>query len=126
MTDIFLNGKADEAYAVYTPASRHEPIAEKILNIENKKEGHVEYITEPDVQGLISELIPLYISAKVRLILLRAFSAENAARAIAMHEATDNAKDLVDSLVLLRNKIRQANITEEIIEIISSVNAMKG
>jgi F-type H+-transporting ATPase subunit gamma len=45
---------------------------------------------------------------------------------MAMHESTDNAKELLEDLVIKRNKIRQENITEEIIDIISAVNAMKG
>ena len=123
---IFLSGKIDEVYAVYTTPLRHEPVIEKILNVERKNNERVEYITEPDREKILDRLIPLYVSAKIGIILLRSFAAENSSRTMAMHEATNNAKDLLDDLVLARNKIRQGGITTEIIDIISAVNAMKG
>jgi F-type H+-transporting ATPase subunit gamma len=58
--------------------------------------------------------------------MLNAFASEHGQRVVAMSEASDNARELRDALVLLRNKLRQAGITTELIEIISSVGAMKG
>jgi F-type H+-transporting ATPase subunit gamma len=74
----------------------------------------------------LEELLPLYISSKIGNILLSAFTAEHSTRVIAMQEATDNAKDLREDLIILRNKMRQADITGELIEVISSVEALKG
>ena len=62
----------------------------------------------------------------MRCVLLGAFAAEHSARVIAMSEATNNAKELLDGLVLTRNKTRQANITREIIEVISASDALRG
>jgi len=62
----------------------------------------------------------------MKLIFLEALTLEHSARSIAMRTATDNAKELLEGLILLRNKVRQANITQEILEIISSTEALKG
>lgn len=56
---------------------------------------------------------------------MQAFVSEHAARSMAMRSATDNANDLLKGLILLRNKVRQANITQEITEIISSAEALR-
>lgn len=129
LTDVFLKARADEVYMVYTgfiSGSRHKTVAEKILNVEIAPGERTEYITEPGIDKILENLVPLYITAKVRHIMLNAFASEQAQRVIAMSEASDNARELKDSLVLLRNKLRQASITTELIEIISSSGAMKG
>jgi len=126
---IFLSGQADEVYMVYTnfeSAARRRLVLEKILNIEKKTGEKAEYITEPDLASLLDEIIPLYFINKIRMVILSAFTAEHATRVMAMNEATKNAKDLLEDLVLLRNKMRQAQITVELIELISSANAMRG
>ena len=126
---MFLSGKADEVYVVYAKHgsdSRYRPVVEKLLNVESHGGTRVDYLLEPDIQGILDALIPLYISSKVKNILLNAFTAEHSTRVMAMNEATKNAEELLEDLVLLRNKMRQASITTEIIEVISSVEALKG
>ena len=59
-------------------------------------------------------------------MLLESFTSEHASRLMAMRTATENAKELLTGLILLRNKVRQANITREIIEIVSAAEALKG
>lgn len=130
LISAFLSGTADEVYFVYTKfisAARIQPLIEKILNVEltPNAEG-VEYLIEPGTEKIIDEVMPLYVSAKLKNILLNVFASENSARVIAMHEATDNAKDLLDNLILLRNKMRQADITREIIEVVSAADALRG
>jgi len=129
LTGIFISGKASGVYIAYThfkTALVHEPRVEKILNIEPLPGPKTEYILEPDITSILNEIIPRYISMRLRLIILEAFTAEHSARTVAMKTATDNARDLLQGLVLLRNKVRQANITQEIMEIISSSEALKG
>ena len=126
---MFLDGKADEVYAAYTrfdSTLHHKPVIEKLLNIESSETGGVEYIAEPDMRSVLDELLSWYIHEKIRLIMLNSFTSEHSARMIAMKMATDNAKDLMDSLTLSRNKARQAMITKEVIEIASSAEALKG
>jgi len=127
--DAFLLRKADEVYVAYmnfVSPSRISPSVIKILNIEPTGGVATEYLTEPGIEEIIAEFIPLYISSKIRAILLSAFTAENSVRVMAMHEATDNAKEVLDDLILLRNKMRQADITRELIEVISAADALKG
>jgi F-type H+-transporting ATPase subunit gamma len=104
---------------------------EKILNIRidvlpQDQENADRYIFEPDAGTFLEDLIPAYLSSKITSIFLDAFNSEHQARAVAMGEATKNGTDLLTSLILLRNKVRQANITREIIEVISAAEALKG
>lgn len=128
LIDNFLAEKSDEAYFAYMffeTAGRRRPVIEKVLNIEKRPAKQLDYLTEPGMPQIISELIPSYLFTKIRLIILNAFSAEHAARTIAMGEATENANGLLKDLVLIRNKVRQANITKELIEIISAGEALR-
>ena len=129
LTTLFLNKEADEVYVAYAhfeTLSKNSPAIEKILNItpvEVKKEK--DFILEPDINGILDELIPLYLSEKIKSIMLNSFASEHSVRMMAMGEATKNADDLLDELFLSRNKLRQANITKEILEIVSSAEALR-
>ncbi len=83
------------------------------------------YIMEPDPAGLFERLIPLVFESKMRMSFIETLIAEQTARMNAMQQATDNASELIDTLVLLRNKVRQAAITNELIEIVSGSQALK-
>ncbi|MDD2927863.1 MAG: ATP synthase F1 subunit gamma [Candidatus Omnitrophica bacterium] len=129
LKDIFISKAAPKVYIAYThfkTALVHKPSVEKFLNLERLTQNQKDYITEPGVDTILNELIPKYIYMKLKLAILESFTAEHSARIIAMKSATDNAKDLLEKLTLLRNKTRQANITQEIMEIISSTEALKG
>jgi len=129
LSHLFLSGKASSVYLAYTYFENsiiQKATIEKLLSIQTKEVKPIEYITEPDLKSILADLIPEYLLVKMRLILLEAFTSEHAARTIAMKTATDNAKELLEGLVLLRNKVRQAGITQDILEISSSVEALKG
>jgi len=130
LTDIFLSGQAGRVYIGYTHfknALTLEPRIEKFLPLESKGQRRTEYLfCEPDIDNILQEMIPKYLNTKLRFLFLEAFTAEHAGRAVAMKTATENAKEMLEDLVLLRNKVRQANITQEITEVISSVEALKG
>jgi len=131
LTGLFLSGSSDEVYIAYTHFGgmiRHRPMVQKFLNIDNEFVAKTEYdyIAEPDVDKVASVLIPRYLAERTRLSLLESFTAEHAARMIAMKTATDNAEELIDTLTLLRNKARQAAITKEVLEIASGAEAVKG
>jgi F-type H+-transporting ATPase subunit gamma len=128
LTDIFLSKKVDAVYVAYThfaSAVRRNPMIEKFLNIGSTEKEKIEYIFEPDINSIIEELIPLYLTHKMKLYFLEAFGCEHAARMFAMRESTDNAEELLDKMVLLRNKVRQANITKEMLEISSSAEVLR-
>ena len=95
---------------------RLEPAASKTTD---------EYIFEPSPQRVFEDLLPRWTLAKFQLILLEAFTSEHSARMVAMKNATDNAEELLKSLTLQRNKIRQAAITKELSEIVGTVEALK-
>ena len=126
----FINGQADEVFVAYTyfeNALTHKPRVQKMLNIFPSLEVRpVNYIVEPGINEILEELMPEYVSMMMRLMLLEAFTSEHAARTVSMKMATENAKELLQGLVLQRNKLRQANITQDIMEIISSAEALKG
>jgi F-type H+-transporting ATPase subunit gamma len=82
-------------------------------------------IFEPDAESLFSELLPRYTSAKLYAALADALASEHSARMVAMGSARKNAGELVDSLTLTRNRLRQAAITREIAELVGGAEALK-
>lgn len=125
----YERGATDEvrvAYIRFESASRRRVVVESLLPLVAQAGQAVDHTYEPDRIGLLRTLIPLYLERKMRFVALSAIAAEHSARGMAMGEATDNAKEMLDHLVLLRNKVRQANITREIIEIIASSDALRG
>jgi F-type H+-transporting ATPase subunit gamma len=83
-------------------------------------------LVESGARGILADVLPMYLSNCLRLMFLESLTSEYSARMVAMKAAKDNARELMSDLILLRNKIRQASITKEVIEIISSVEALKG
>ncbi len=131
---LFTEKKVDAVYAVYsrfTGKSVYRASTEKILPFQLKVTAAVPgetsspYIIEPSRGALFRRLVPLVFAAKIRMIFMEAMIAEHMARMNAMYQATENAKELIETLVLLRNKIRQAAITKELIEIVSGSKALK-
>ena len=91
-----------------------------------KQQRHVDYIFEPGKREIVTELIPKSLKIQFYKALLDSFAAEHGARMTAMHQATDNATELLKDLKLTYNKARQAAITNEILEIVSGAEALKG
>jgi F-type H+-transporting ATPase subunit gamma len=123
LSDMFLSGAASQITVVHThyeSLSRYRPVVAGILPLEKEKQPFVERILEPSGQLILEELLGRYVKAKMRLLLAESFTAEHASRMTAMKIACDNAKELQEQLILARNKSRQASITKEVIEIISS------
>jgi F-type H+-transporting ATPase subunit gamma len=86
--------------------------------------AQVDYIYEQSPEELFRALLPKYVSIQIFRALLESVAAEHAARMTAMDSATNNANDMIDSLTLTMNRVRQAKITKEIIEIVSGAAAM--
>ncbi|GHT80865.1 ATP synthase gamma chain [Actinomycetota bacterium] len=91
-----------------------------------KKAGEVGplYNFEPEEMTILNALLPRYVGSRIHACLLEAAASETASRQRAMHTATDNAKDLVEDLIRKSNKARQASITQELTEIVSSADAL--
>jgi F-type H+-transporting ATPase subunit gamma len=129
LTNNYISQAADEVYVAYThfqTALLHKPVVEKLLDLIVQPGEPRDYIYDPGRERILEALIPRFVGMKFRLMLLEAFTSEHAARTISMKMATENAHDMLQSLTLLRNKVRQAKITEEMLEIISSAEALKG
>lgn len=86
--------------------------------------GATEFLFEPGAEQVFSSLLPHYLNFQVYQFLLEAKASEHSARMVAMKNATDNAKQIIKDLTLEYNKLRQANITRELLEITSAAMAM--
>lgn len=122
----FLFEGLDEIWLLYThfqTVMKRKTVLERLLNIEITQPeagaASPNYTFEPNEQDIFSGIIPLYCTAKVQLVLNEAFTSELAARILAMRSATKNAEELIETLTLVRNKVRQTSITRELIEITS-------
>ncbi len=87
-----------------------------------RESSQVDYIYEQPVEQLLGKLLPRYIETQILRAMLESSAAEHAARMTAMESATKNAGDVIDALTLHMNKVRQAAITKEIIEIVSGAS----
>ena len=135
--DLFLTGRVDGVYATYSRfinAAKFQAVTEKILpfsldsvatSSSSPAHSNDDYLMEPDAETLFERLVPAVFGMRIRRIFLESFVSEQMARMNAMHQATENASELIDELVLERNKARQAAITKELIEIISGSQALK-
>lgn len=121
--ELYVSGEVDALYLIYPQfksAMVSDVVTEKFLSIppvEKTKKEDV-YILEPDSDAVYETLIPLYATTKVFAMLADSFASEYGARMTAMQLATKNAEEMLDSLVLLRNRMRQAAITKELAEIV--------
>ena len=86
----------------------------------------IDYIYEPGKEEIIRDLIPKSLKLQFYKAVLDSFVAEHGARMTAMHKATDNATQLIKDLTLQYNKARQAAITNQILEVVSGAEALKG
>jgi F-type H+-transporting ATPase subunit gamma len=93
------------------------------LKTEASASPAVDYLFEPDPQQLLDMLLPMHVAIQIQRALLESSAAEHAARMQSMDSATRNAKEMVDRLTLYMNKVRQAAITREIIEVVSGAQA---
>lgn len=129
----FVERKYDRVILVY---NQFKNAATQILQVEQflpivekeseERKSAVDYIFEPTKEEIVEDLIPRSLKIQFYKALLDSHAAEHGARMTAMHQATDNATDLISSLNLQYNKARQASITNEILEIVSGAEALKG
>ena len=133
LMDLFTKGVYKEVYLVYTQfvsALSAVPQTIKLLPFtapdSSQKTGPAaEYIYEPSPEEVLGYLLPQYIITTIYAALLQAAASELSSRMNAMSSATDNAADLISKLDLHYNKVRQANITREITEIVGGAEALK-
>jgi F-type H+-transporting ATPase subunit gamma len=131
MLDAYREEKVDLVYVVYNEfinTMTQSPTLEQLLPLPDTDDEEIhdiwDYIYEPDAEELLDTVLVRYIEADVYHAVLENLASENAARMIAMKNATDNAGDLIDELTLVFNKARQAAITQEISEIVGGAAAV--
>ena len=134
LTAKYISGEIDKVLVVYNEFKsviQQKTTIEQLFPIkpfEAKNDETVQdvnYIYEPDKARIIGALLPKHLNAQMWTTLLDSYAAELGARMTAMDMATENAKELIRSLNLTYNKVRQASITKEILEIVSGANALK-
>ena len=131
LTDSLIGG-ADELHIIYTRFRSmilQEPVADLLLPITDPARSTSEsagstYEFEPSAESVLNALLPRYVEARVFNAMLQSAASEHAARRRAMKSATDNADDLIKSLTRLANAARQAEITQEISEIVGGADAL--
>jgi F-type H+-transporting ATPase subunit gamma len=132
----FTAGRVSSVYLVYNEfksVMNQRVVVERLLPIakledtaagqERGSEPGIDYLYEPSPEVIIGELLPKHVESQIYRALLESAAAEHAARMTAMDSATRNAKDMIDQLTLYMNKVRQAAITREIIEVVSGAQA---
>src|SRR5256885_13810336 len=141
--DMFLKGEVDRVEVLFTnfiSTLNQRPEVFPLLPIgeirgvsagvhghateEKLLKGATEFLFEPNVGEVLGQLLPHYLNFQIYQILLEAKASEHSARMVAMKNATDNANQLIKDLTLEYNKLRQANITKELLEISSAAMAM--
>jgi F-type H+-transporting ATPase subunit gamma len=127
MIDLYTNAEVDTVYIAvneFKNVMAPSLVTKKILPVEVPEGGEqIDYIYEQPPSELLSTLLPRYVEMEIYRSLLESNSAEHAARMAAMDTASSNAGDVIQSLTLNMNRVRQAAITREIIEIVSGAAA---
>ncbi len=128
-TEKFRNAEVDAVYMVlnqFKTVVTPELTVSRILPIElPESKERIDYIYEQPPRELLSALLPRYIEVQIFRAMLESAAAEHAARMTAMDAASSNAADVIDRLTLNMNRVRQASITREIIEIVSGAAALE-
>ena len=131
MLDAYVDGRIDRLYLVsneFVNTMTQTPQVEQLLPLEASDDEslahHWDYIYEPDAKELLDELLTRYIESLVYQAVVENGACEQAARMIAMKNASDNAGTLIDELQLVYNKARQAAITQELSEIVGGAAAI--
>jgi F-type H+-transporting ATPase subunit gamma len=133
--DAFVDGQVDRVVLVFNEfksVMTQRVVVDQLLPIVRADiEGgaaapvnQVDYLYEPSPQGIFDQLLPRYVEARVYRSLLESNAAFFAAQMTAMDTATKNSADMIASLTLYMNKVRQAAITREIIEVVSGAQAL--
>jgi F-type H+-transporting ATPase subunit gamma len=132
--DAFLGGDVDSVYLVYNEfqsvmvqrvvVERLLPIPRLDIQAPEGTAAATEYLYEPSAEHLLTSLIPTHVEVQVFRALLESNAAFYAAQMTAMDAATRNSADMIEQLTLYMNKVRQAAITREIIEVVSGAGAL--
>ncbi|HLC27372.1 MAG TPA: ATP synthase F1 subunit gamma [bacterium] len=131
LVEIYTQETVDEIYLIY---NQFKSVLQQRLTVqrllpfmpqeENREEAVIDYLYEPSVDALLDHLLKKHVEVQVFQALLESAASEQGARMTAMDAATENAADMIQRLTLYFNKVRQASITKELIEVVSGAEAL--
>jgi len=136
--ELFVEGEVDRVVLVYNTfvsaltqtVTEQEilPISAEILETDEEERAqdalHGDFIFEPEPEQILERLLPVYVETQIYRALLESSASEQGARMTAMRNASKNAEELVDRLTLEMNRARQAEITQEILEVVAGADAL--
>jgi F-type H+-transporting ATPase subunit gamma len=121
--DLYRNQEIDAVYLLYNEfksVSSQKLTVERVLPVEiSEQAAPVDYIFDQPPAEMLADLLPRYVETEFYRALLESTASEHAARMLAMEAATSNAGEMIEKLTLFMNRVRQASITKEIIEVVS-------
>jgi F-type H+-transporting ATPase subunit gamma len=131
ISDDFLSGtyvKVHLLYPAFVSTLAQSPEMKRLLPVKanpNSLQGIPgrQFLFEPDPAAVLAQLMPRYVATRLFQSVLEVTASEHSSRMVAMRNATDNAQDLIDDLTLTYNKVRQSNITREMIEIATGASS---
>jgi len=129
--ELYIKKELDRIVMIYNEfksAIQQRIITEQLLPLQPEEiegGGQIDYIYEPEPLRILDTLIPLHVGIQVWRVLLESSAAEQGARMTAMENATKNAGEMIESLTLYYNRVRQASITKELLEIVGGAEALK-
>jgi F-type H+-transporting ATPase subunit gamma len=140
VSEAYVNGDVDSVYVVYNAfvsALTQKVTVRELLPIptdlleagaddEREEIGNPDFIYEPEPAEILARLLPVYVETELYRALLESAASEQGARMTAMRNASKAAGELIDSLTLAMNRARQAEITQEILEVVAGADALSG
>jgi F-type H+-transporting ATPase subunit gamma len=131
LTDDYIAGtysRIDLVYPRFISTLVQRPVVDQLLPVEPSSDADAgipgrQFIFEPSPDAVLRQLLPRYVATRVYQAVLELTASEQSARMVAMKNATENAQELIEDLTLTYNKVRQANITREMIEIATGAQA---
>jgi F-type H+-transporting ATPase subunit gamma len=138
LAELFTDGEADRVVIVYNAFQSALvqrvtvrdilPLSEDLLETSEEERAedarHGDFIFEPEPEQILERLLPVYLETEIYRALLESAASELGARMTAMRNASKNAGELIDSLTLAMNRARQAEITQEILEVVAGADAL--
>jgi F-type H+-transporting ATPase subunit gamma len=136
LTELYTEGEVDRVVLIYNHFESALvqrvveedvlPIPEQVLTEGEEREAVFgDFIYEPEPEQILERLLPAYLETEIFRALLESAASEQGARMTAMRNASKNAGELIDSLTLAMNRARQAEITQEILEVVAGANALR-
>jgi F-type H+-transporting ATPase subunit gamma len=130
LMEAFTSGEADQVFLVYNEFKsviQQRLVIDRLLPVErhaiSPQAPSLDYLYEPEPAGIFATILPKHVEVQVWRALLESQAAEHGARMTSMDAATNNASEMIDRLTLYMNKVRQAAITKEIIEVVSGAGS---